>query len=130
MIIEMTSEKIIKSCIEQRIKDNDLTKASLLISPKSAYSSIYNDENIQKIGKLFEEIGVKSHIRDTVLGSFDLNRSWLETDYFDACVEYDGVYPVKMNPKDIAYIQDLDIIGEIRILAYIKEKDGTVHPNA
>lgn len=127
--IGMTEEELIQSSIEQRIKDDDIVKARLVISPKSAKTDVRRDETIRKIKELFKSIGVDSGVVDNALGSFDLNRNWLETEYFDACIEYDGVYPIKMNPKDIAWLQNLDYIGEIRILAYIKDKDGTEHPN-
>ena len=118
----------IKEWIENRKQKNETNIVRFYISPANANINIYEDKLINKITEKFKTIGVETNIVDTVDGSFNLNRSFLETDEVEAIIEYCGVYPVNMNPEDSAWLSKLDDEGKIRIVVFVKKDDKLV-PN-
>ena len=118
----------IKKWIENRKQKNETNIVQFCISPAKADTNIYEDELINKITEKFKTIGVKTNIVDTVGGSFNLNRDFIETGEVEAIIEYCGVYPVNMNPEDSAWLSELDDEGKIRIMVFVKQGDELV-PN-
>lgn len=114
----------IKEWIDIRVKRNETTRVRFCISPKDCHTNIYENQLIHKIEKMFERVGINTRIVDTVAGSFNLNRDFLETDIFDAIVEYCGVYPIKMDTKDSAWLSKLDDCGDVRIFVFTYDKDN------
>ena len=118
----------IKKWIDYRVENNETNIVSFCISLANVKTNMYKDELILKIKDIFKKIGVNSYVVDTVEGSFNLDRDWLETEPFEAIVEYCGVYPIKMNPEDSAWLSELDDEGKIRIVVFVKRDDKFV-PN-
>lgn len=91
-----------------------------------------DSESVDKVGKIFDKYGIKWHMVDTVSGSFNLNRDWIETltDTLIPCaVEYCGVYPVNWDIKDVFTLVKLEEEGKAIInVDWIKD-DGTRVPN-
>jgi hypothetical protein len=124
---ELAYNESIELWIKDRVKKNETTTVRFYISPKTI-TNIFGNELMQKIEEKFKKIGVNCSVVDTVEGSFNLNRDYLETDKFEAIVEYCGVYPVKMDTKDSAWLSELDNMGEIRIVVMVY-KDGKEYMN-
>jgi len=119
----------IREWIDRRLKNDEITKVRFYISPKDCIESIYENKLIAEIEKMFKEIGINTNFVDTIPGAFNLNRNYLETDKFDAIVEYCGVYPIKMDAKNSAWLSALDNCGEIRITVVTYDKDDNEHMN-
>ena len=118
----------IKEWIKWRKQKNKTNIVRFYISPANANINIYEDKLINKIAEKFKAIGIETSPVDTVDGSFNLNRDFLETDEVEAIIEYCGVYPVNMNPEDSAWLSKLDDEGKIRIMVFVKKGNKLV-PN-
>ena len=120
--------KAIKRWVDEEKKEGRIHIVRFYISPQRADVHIYEDVIIREVLRKFENsgIGVTSIQVDSVNGSFNLNRGFIETDEFDAIIEFGGVYPVDMNPEDSAWLSELDDAGLIRIVVFIKKGDRLV----
>ena len=127
--MENTYSENIKEWIARRTHNKEISTVRFYISPKNIDTKIYENDLMKKIEEKFNKIGVKCRVVDTVEGSFNLNRDYLETEKFEAIVEYCGVYPVKMDTKDSAWLSKMDDEGEIRIIVFTYDKDGKEHLN-
>ena len=120
----------IKEMIAHRKENNETNIVHFYISPANANTNIYKDELIKKIIKKFIAAGIYINPMkvDTVRGSFNSNRDFIETGEVEAAIEYSGVYPVNMDPEDSAWLSKLDDEGKIRIMVFVKQGDELV-PN-
>lgn len=120
-------EKIIKEWINTRKEDNELTACVFYITvPKRV--KLDKDETIKKIEDILDRNHVGHRYVDTLPGSWNLNRDWIETDQVDAAVEYCGVYPANWDIEDVVKLERMEYDGEIIIMVdWIK--DGEHVPN-
>lgn len=92
-------------------------------------SPLEKDENIKVITDLFDKYGIEWQSVDTVEGSFNLNRDWIETTTDIPCyIEYCGVYPVNWSPEDCRTLEKLDYRGDV-IIQVLYHIDGKYIPN-
>ena len=74
-----------------------------------------DNESIKVLIDIFDKYGIDWQSVDTVEGSFNLNRDWIETGDIPCYIEYCGVYPIKWDIEDIATLEKLDYDGKVII---------------
>lgn len=95
----------------------------------SKSGSLETDENIKVVTDIFDKYGIEWQSVDTVEGSFNLNRDWIETTTDIPCyIEYCGVYPVNWSPEDCRTLEKLDYQGKV-IINVMYHIDGKYIPN-
>jgi hypothetical protein len=113
----------IKRWIEDRLKEKQVPYKVMfeITVPKMTNEdeNIYNNLTLQKVRDIFNKYSIRTEFVDTVSGSFNLNRDWLETkDDVECYVEYCGVYPIHWNIEDVVELERMDYDGEIIIRAF------------
>lgn len=89
-----------------------------------------DDENIKVLTALFDKYGIGWRSVDTIGGTFNLNRDWIETKDIPFYIEYCGVYPVKWDVEDVATLEKLDYDGKVIIKVLWHPEDGKFIPNS
>lgn len=85
---------------------------------------------IKKVIELAERNGCKKWtFCDTVEGSYDLNRDWIEIGPVECGIEYSGAYPVDWDSRDAAILDILEDNGQIFIQVFQVKEDGSWVPN-
>ena len=87
-----------------------------------------NDENMKIITNIFDKYGIEYNVVDTVAGSYNLNRDWLETSDIPCYVEYGGVYPVNWDIEDVVTLEEMDYEGKL-IIRVLWHEDDEYIPN-
>ena len=121
----------IQKWIDNRLMDNQKPyKIMFEISvPKNnLQENKYENPIYKKIIELLNKYSINFGFVDTVEGSFNLNRDWLETDDVECFVEYCGIYPIHWNIEDVVEFERMENDGEIIVLAFWHE-DEKYTPN-
>lgn len=81
-------------------------------------------ENIKILTNIFSKYQIGWNCVDTVDGSFNLNREWIETKDIPCYIEYCGVYPADWDIEDIITLERMENEGNIiiRVLWHKEEK--------
>lgn len=64
---------------------------------------------------------------DTIPGSFNLDRDWIETDSstpIECAIEYPGAYPINWDIEDVVMLEKMDQNGDIIIRVMWITEDG------
>lgn len=89
-----------------------------------------NDENIKMITNILDKYNIYWQTVDTVPGSYNLNRDWIETKDIPCYIEYDGVYPTEWDIEDVVTLEKMDREGKIIIqVTWHPEKDKYISNN-
>lgn len=117
----------IRRWIDARKERGEITKCVFHITvPKNV--DLNSDETIRKIESVLDNNHVKYIHVDTVCGSWNLNRDWIETGEMNCIVEFCGVYPVDWAIEDVAEFERMETEGEIIAMVDWIE-DGKYIPN-
>lgn len=119
----------IKKCIDNRKANNETNQVIFYITCPKLDINLYHDETLEKVKGILEHNHVKYTYVDTVPGSWNLNRDWIETELMECAIEYSGVYPINWNLDDIIIFEELENQGQIIVLATIKTAGGEYVPN-
>lgn len=120
-----------KNMILNWIKDrrNNGEKPTLCVFqitvPKfSEDDNLEDSENIKILINIFNKYQISWNCVDTVDGSFNLNREWIETKDIPCYIEYCGVYPVDWDIEDVITLERMENEGNIiiRVLWHKEEK--------
>lgn len=106
---------MIKNCINTRKEKGELTPCVFYISPADSRTSIYDNPITRKISLMLNKYHISHGFCDTVSGSYNLNRDWIETDIIDCAIEYCGAYPANWDIDDILELEDMEYSGQIII---------------
>ena len=79
------------------------------------------DPKIREIYKILKQNNVDTDVVDTVVGSWNLDRLWIETDSIECAEFYSGVYPVNWNLEDVVRLEEMCNEGEIIIRVMVKK---------
>lgn len=131
--------KYIQSWIDKRKEDKETTTCYFYVTtPKSVYSEHITDRpELKQIIDILERNGYRKNKEDepfwsfcdTVSGSWDLNRDWLEVGPIECAVEFCGVYPVNWDIDDVVLFESLERTGQIMVHVIWKKDDGTFVAN-
>lgn len=121
--------EIINNWIKARKERNQTSKMVFFITVPRVDVNIYEDEQMRQVSEILKRNNVNHNFVDTIPGSWNLNRDWIETEEIESIVEYCGVYPVNWNMDDVVKLEELDGTGKIIILVYKVNKDGELIPN-
>lgn len=86
-------------------------------------------ENIKILTNIFSKYQIGWNCVDTVDGSFNLNREWIETKDIPCYIEYCGVYPADWDIEDIITLERMENEGNI-IIRVLWHKEGKYIPNS
>ena len=116
-IEEEYTRRSIKNSIKYRVEDNEINNCIFYIStPKSYFNyDIENNETIKNVINILKRNNLSYEIVDTVPGSWDLNKMWLQTENVKCAIEYSGVFPISWNIDDIIELSRLYHHGDIII---------------
>lgn len=126
---QVHDEEYVKNQIVRRKNANELIKVVMYISVPQYEEDIEDNESIQKVIEIFKRNNVSLQLYDSVAGSYNLNKYWYQTSTMNAAVEFDGVYPEEINPKDWVTIHQLEYEGKLVILVYLIDSKGDYIPN-
>lgn len=119
--------EIIQEWINERKEKNEITKCVFSITiPKC--ENLHKNKVIDKIEKILEKNLVTYRYVDTVCGSWNLNRDWIESGKMNCIVEYCGVYPIDWDIDDVVEFERMETNGEIVVFVDWVENDQYV-PN-
>lgn len=122
----------IKRWIEHRLKEKQepyKVMFAVTIPKINVNESIYDNIILKKVQDLFNKYSIKTGFVDTISGSFNLNRDWLETkDDVECFVEYCGVYPIHWDIEDIVELERMEYDGEIFLKVWWHKGDEYI-PN-
>lgn len=107
--------EVIQEWIHARKARNEITKCIFHITVPKA-TDIDKDETIKKMEEILDKNHVSHGHVDTVCGTWNLNREWIETGEMDCIVEYGGVYPVNWDLEDIVEFEHMETNGEIIVM--------------
>lgn len=124
-----TRGKTIQSWIDARMGRGQTSQMVFYITVPCNNVNIYEDKMMRLVSEMLERNNVKYNFVDTVSGSWNLNRDWIETTPIESIVEYCGVYPVSWCIDDVVTLEDLESKGRIVILAFKVTDDGRYIPN-
>lgn len=87
-------------------------------------SNLQNGESIKVVTNILSKYQIDWNCVDTVDGSFNLNREWIETKNIPCYIEYCGVYPVNWDVEDIIKLERMENEGNIiiRVLWHIEDR--------
>ena len=74
-----------------------------------------DNENIKIVIKLLDKYNIEWGNVDTVEGTYNLNRDWIETGDIPCYIEYCGVYPTNWDIEDVETIEQLEYTGKVII---------------
>lgn len=130
----MNNIETIAECIEYMIKERKEENQPpykcyfWITTPNSTEFEI--SENIKTIKELLVKNKVSFRNVNTVVGAFNLNREWIETQVIECYIEYCGVYPINWNIEDVVLLQQLEDEGKIMIkVSYLDENDDLIPNN-
>lgn len=108
---------IIKGWIEHRLKEKEKPYNIMFSITIPRYEeNMHNTPVIKKIQNLFAKYSIPTQFVDTISGSFNLDKEWLETQKDIECfVEYCGVYPINWEIEDVIELERMEYDGEIII---------------
>ena len=115
--------------IKARREAGELTRCRFYIStPKcDENESIYRPKDpylLEALG-ILERNGTEYGFCDTVEGTYNLNRDFIETDIMDCAVEFCGVYPADWKPEDVARFEEMEYNGNIMVVVTWYKADGS-----
>lgn len=89
-------------------------------------TDIERNEGIKKLTGILDKYGVEWTVVDTVAGSFNLDREWVEAKAIPCYIEYCGVYPVDWKSEDICEMVKLEEEGQviIKVMLVKVDEDG------
>lgn len=94
----------------------ETTPCMFLFTTPKIQKNLEIDENIKILTDILEKYGITWGTVDTVSGSYNLDREWIETNEDIHCyIEYSGVYPVEWDIEDIIKLEELDKNGNLII---------------
>lgn len=79
---------------------------------------------IKEIISILDKNHVSYHTCDTVAGSFNLNRDYIETEIMDATVTFSGVYPIHWDVDSILKMENMEYNGDIMIVIAWFDENG------
>lgn len=125
----MDREKLVSNLIKHRVESGETCKCIFQFTTPKLHMSLRNSDVIKEMSNILTKYGIDYNFVDTVCGSYNLNRDWMETGEIECCVEYPGVYPVGWDIKDVLYLEKMDIDGNLIVLVQVKDKNGHWMPN-
>lgn len=106
----------VKDWIDDRVARGDIKEVVFYITvPENC--SLRKNETIGKVEAMLDKYKISHGHVDTLPGSWNLNRDWVETGHFHAIVEFCGVYPVGWDMADVVELERMETSGEIIIMA-------------
>ncbi len=125
-------EQILSRWIQNRVKDKETTNCIFYITTPKLIDSLYKDESIKEVCSLFDKYDIDYMKVDTMPGSFNLNRDWIETsvqNLIECAVEYSGVYPVHWDIEDVVRLEEMERNGNVIIMVVWVTDDGKIIQN-
>lgn len=118
--------KIIKSWIDECKNEEKIVQCLFYISTPHLCdgdeSDFRTESEIVEVGKILDRNGIKWVPVDTILGDWNLNKVWIETEAMECMVEYCGVYPANWPyVDDIVRLEKMCNEGEIIIRVMVKK---------
>lgn len=117
----------IADLIKLRVKSHETYQCVFDVTIPQLSKMLYDNQYIKEICGMFNKYGIRYWKVDTIPGSFNLNRNWIETKEetpIECTVEYDGVYPVNWDIDDVVRINELERDGIIIIRVMWIQDDG------
>lgn len=114
----MTRAETIKGWISSRKERQTPTNCIFDISIpyySDEMPSLDTYEPIKTVIKLLEKYNIQWTEINTVPGTYNLNKPWLETTDIPCYIEYNGVYPANWDIDDIVTLESLEYNGDIII---------------
>ena len=87
-------------------------------------NELLSSKSIKEVIDILNKNNVKYDTCDTVPGAFNLNQDWIETDIFDATVEFCGVYPINWDIEDTLKFVELIEKGKIVVTVDWYDNEG------
>ena len=128
----MSREVEILSYINSRKKANEKPMPCIFditVSNISEEEGLYSNESISILTDIFDKYGIEYQQVDTVEGSFNLNRDWIETKDIPCYIEYCGVYPINWDIKDVVTLEQLEYTGKVIIKVTWHPEEDKYIPN-
>lgn len=125
----MIREEIIQNYINWRKRHNHINKCVFCITAPGDVQDARNEKRLDSVRELLDRNNVNYHYCDTVMGSWNLDSEWIETEKFECVIEYSGVYPIHWNIKDVVEFEALNNDGKIVTRVYLVDEDGNYIPN-
>ncbi|WP_462415613.1 hypothetical protein [Eubacterium ramulus] len=125
-------KKILSMWIGNRVKDNEIAKCMFDITVPKLEETLYENEHIKKVCAMLDKYGIKHMKVDTIPGSFNLDRDWIETDSstpIECAIEYPGAYPINWDIEDVVMLEKMDQNGDIIIRVMWITEDGKLVQN-
>lgn len=113
--------------IGNRVKDNEIAKCMFDITVPKLEEMLYENEYIKEVCAMLDKYGIKHMKVDTIPGSFNLDRDWIETDSstpIECAIEYPGAYPINWDIEDVVMLEKMDQNGDIIIRVMWITEDG------
>lgn len=124
----MKLKENIKECIDARREAGELTPCVFGITTPKVIGT-KNSQAMKKVQEILKRNGIKAGWVDTMPGSYNLDRDWLEMESPTPCaVEYCGAYPADWNIDDVVELDRMESKGEI-IIHVSQVADGEYIPN-
>lgn len=105
----------IQNMIDSR-KEKGETRSCIFYITVPKNTNIRKDPVIQKVEEMLDRNHVTHGHVDTVEGTWNLNRDWVQTDPMDCIVEYCGVYPTGWEINDVEELERMENDGEILVM--------------
>lgn len=106
-------------------KNKEIVECKFSITVPKIYDGEERDfvinPKICEIYKILKQNNVDTDVVDTMVGSWNLDRLWLETDSIECAVFYSGVYPINWNSEDVVRLEEMCSEGEIIIRVMVKK---------
>lgn len=125
-------KKILSMWIGNRVKDNEIAKCIFDITVPKLEEMLYENEHIKRVCAMLDKYGIKHMKVDTIPGSFNLDREWIETDSstpIECAIEYPGAYPINWDIEDVVMLEKMDQNGDIIIRVMWITEDGKLIQN-
>lgn len=124
---KMERKNMILNWIKDRRDDDEkptLCVFQITVPKLSEDDNLEDIENIKILTNIFSKYQIGWNCVDTVEGSFNLNREWIETKDIPCYIEYCGVYPADWDIEDIITLERMENEGNIiiRVLWHKEEK--------
>lgn len=132
MMDRLDRKQIISTMINDRKSNNEKAMPCIFQITIPKYfeeSNLENDNNIKALIDIFDKYDIEYKSVDTIGGSFNLNREWIETSDILCYIEYCGVYPIEWDVEDIVLLEKLDYDGIVVIKVLWHPEDGKYIPN-
>lgn len=126
------AKKLIADWIKQRVENHETYQCMFDVTIPQLPEMPSDNQYIKEICGMFDKYGIRYWKVDTIPGSFNLNRDWIETEKetpIECAVEYCGVYPVNWDIDDVVRIDELERTGIIIIRVLWIQDDGKLVDN-